>query len=168
MPASPELIAQATSTLYTAVLSDTLDSLGYRQQAMAGSVRPLDDSLTLFGRARTGLFRDVYHVEPDTNPYELEIKLIDDLQEGEIAVMACGASGRIAPWGELLSTASRMRGAAGCVTDGEVDGLVVIPQSIETEALEQAIAKVTGENETRDCLLQGMLLAQVYEKYGIL
>ena len=221
MPASPELIAQATSTLYTAVLSDTLDSLGYRQQAMAGSVRPLDDSLTLFGRARTGLFRDVYHVEPDTNPYELEIKLIDDLQEGEIAVMACGASGRIAPWGELLSTASRMRGAAGCVTDGlvrdvrqirkmefpvfaggiapldsrgrgmlvaidepaecggvlvtpgdlvfgDVDGLVVIPQSIETEALEQAIAKVTGQNETRDCLLQGMLLAQVYEKYGIL
>jgi 4-hydroxy-4-methyl-2-oxoglutarate aldolase len=29
-------------------------------------------------------------------------------------------SGRIAPWGELLSTAARARGAAGCLTDGLV------------------------------------------------
>jgi regulator of RNase E activity RraA len=35
-------------------------------------------------------------------------------------VFSCGASGRIAPWGELLSTACRARGAAGCVTDGLV------------------------------------------------
>ena len=35
-------------------------------------------------------------------------------------MFACGASGRIAPWGELLSTAARARAAAGCVTDGLV------------------------------------------------
>jgi 4-hydroxy-4-methyl-2-oxoglutarate aldolase len=35
--------------------------------------------------------------------------------------MACGGpTDRIAPWGELLSTAARARGAAGCVTDGLV------------------------------------------------
>jgi len=37
-----------------------------------------------------------------------------------VAVLACGGSSRIAPWGELLTTASRARGAAGCVTDGYV------------------------------------------------
>jgi regulator of RNase E activity RraA len=38
-----------------------------------------------------------------------------------VAVLACGGpTDRIAPWGELLSTASRARGAAGCVTDGLV------------------------------------------------
>jgi regulator of RNase E activity RraA len=63
---------------------------------------------------------DVYDAPPGENPYELEIRLVDDLKPGEVPVFACGASGRIAPWGELLSTACRARGAAGCVTDGLV------------------------------------------------
>jgi regulator of RNase E activity RraA len=37
-----------------------------------------------------------------------------------VVVLGCGATGRIAPWGELLTTAARVRGAAGCVTDGLV------------------------------------------------
>ena len=74
----------------------------------------------MVGRARTGLFMDVYEVRPDENPYELEIALIDSLRPGEIPVMACAASGRIAPWGELLSTASRARGAVGALMDGYV------------------------------------------------
>ena len=40
--------------LYSPVLSDVLDSLGYRRQAMRPFVRPLDEDLVLFGRARTG------------------------------------------------------------------------------------------------------------------
>jgi 4-hydroxy-4-methyl-2-oxoglutarate aldolase len=113
-------LAGVRRRLYTAVLSDVLDGLGYRGQAMASSVRPLDESLVLAGFARTGLYRDVYHVAADENPYALEIELIDDLKPDEVAVFGCGGSGRIAPWGELLSTASRARGAAGCVTDGMV------------------------------------------------
>lgn len=112
------LLALARRKLFVAVVSDVLDSLGLRQQAMAPFIRPLDDSLVMLGRARTGLYREVYHVEPGANPYELEIALIDDLKPGEVAVLACGRSGRIAPWGELLSTAARARRAAGCVTDG--------------------------------------------------
>ena len=118
MAADAALLERAKQVLYTAVLSDVLDGLGHRHQAMRPSVRPLDDTLALFGRARTGLYMDVYHVDPAVNPYELEIRLIDDLKAGEVAVLACGATGRIAPWGELLTTASRARGAAGCVTDG--------------------------------------------------
>jgi regulator of RNase E activity RraA len=63
------------------------------------------------------------------NPYELEIALIDDLKPGEVAVLACGASGRIAPWGELLTTASRARGATGCVTDGLVRDIKAIREA---------------------------------------
>jgi regulator of RNase E activity RraA len=106
--------------LYTAVLSDVLDELGHRNQAMRPSIRPLDDTLVLAGFARTGLYREVYRVAPDQNPYELEIALIDDLAPGDVALFGCGGSTRIAPWGELLSTAARARGAAGCVTDGMV------------------------------------------------
>jgi len=104
--------------LYAAVLSDVLDEVGYTAQAMRSHIRPLDDSLVLVGYARTGLYQDVYHVAPGENPYELEIALIDDLRADEVTVFACGATGRIAPWGELLSTAARARGATGCVTDG--------------------------------------------------
>jgi regulator of RNase E activity RraA len=114
------LLQSIARDLYTAVLSDVLDELGYRDQAMPPSIRPLDDELVMVGRARTGAYREVYSVVPGDNPYALEIALVDDLKPGEIAVLGCGGSTRIAPWGELLSTAARARGAAGCLTDGFV------------------------------------------------
>jgi regulator of RNase E activity RraA len=107
--------------LYSAVLSDVLDGMGFREQAMRPFVRPLDEASLLFGRARTGLYMPVYSVREGENPYDVEIALVDDLKPGEVAVFACGGpTERIAPWGELLSTAARARGAAGCVTDGLV------------------------------------------------
>ncbi|SEB56965.1 Regulator of RNase E activity RraA [Nitratireductor aquibiodomus] len=113
--------ATLAARLNSAVLSDVLDDLGLVNQAMRPFVRPLDDSLSVFGRARTGLYMNTYSVKEHGNPYEVEIALVDDLKPGDIAVLACdGPTARIAPWGELLTTASRMRGAVGCVTDGLV------------------------------------------------
>ncbi len=108
--------------LNAAVLSDTLDSLGLTQQAMKPFMRPVDDTLQLIGRARTGLYMPVYAAPaPGENPYEVEIALVDDLAPGDVVVLACdGPTERIAPWGELLSTASAARGSTGCVTDGLV------------------------------------------------
>jgi 4-hydroxy-4-methyl-2-oxoglutarate aldolase len=103
------------------LLSDVMDSLGLMQQAMKPFVRPLNEDDILIGRARTGLYMPKYTVTAGENPYEVEIALVDDLRPGEIPVLACGGpTDRIAPWGELLSTASQARGAAGCVTDGLV------------------------------------------------
>jgi len=113
----------------TAVLSDTLDALELRNQAMRPHIRPLDLSIDMAGRARTGLYMPVFHVEPGLNPYELEIRLIDDLKQDEVVVLACGDSGRIAPWGELLTTACLARKAAGCVTDGLVRDIRQIVQA---------------------------------------
>ncbi|MET3577173.1 regulator of RNase E activity RraA [Mesorhizobium robiniae] len=106
--------------LFSAVLSDVMDRMGHMSQAMSVKVRPLDSALVMVGRARTGFYSDVFEVIEGENPYETEITFVDDLGPGEIAVIGCGASGRIAPWGDLLSTASRARGAIGCVTDGMV------------------------------------------------
>lgn len=113
----PELL----STLYTAVLSDVMDDMGFPKQALRPFVRPLDESLSFVGRARTALYTNAYSVAEGENPYELEIKLVDDLRTGDVPVIACdGPTERMAPWGELLSTAAMARGAAGCVTDGLV------------------------------------------------
>ena len=122
----PGFLPAIRETLYVSVVSDVLDELGYRNQALPSRIRPLDEDLVLASFARTGLYRDVYHVAPGENPYELEIALIDDLKPDEVPVLGCGASGRIAPWGELLSTAARARGAAGCLTDGLVRDIRVI------------------------------------------
>jgi 4-hydroxy-4-methyl-2-oxoglutarate aldolase len=103
--------------LYTPVVSDVLDSLGLMHQALRPFVRPLDESLVLFGRR----YQPATMPSPDHNPYELEMDLIDSLRPGEVAVLGCGGPTEvIAPWGELLSTAARARQAAGCVTDGLV------------------------------------------------
>jgi 4-hydroxy-4-methyl-2-oxoglutarate aldolase len=113
--------------LYASVLSDVLDGFGLMHQALRPFVRPLDDSLTLFGRARTGQYARATLGSADHNPYALEMDLIDGLKPGEVAVLACdGPTDVIAPWGELLSTAARARGAAGCVTDGLVRDIVRI------------------------------------------
>jgi regulator of RNase E activity RraA len=207
--------------LFAAVLSDCLDAAGHRDQAMQARIRPLDDTLVLCGRARTALYMDVYDAPPGENPYELEIRLIDDLKPDEVPVFACGASGRIAPWGELLSTAARARGAAGAVMDGltrdvlairamkfpvfaggigpldskgrgrimaidlpvevagarvapgdlvfgDADGVVVVPRAVEEEVLAAALAKVAGENATREALARGEKLADVFKRHGIL
>ncbi|MEP0321418.1 RraA family protein [Bauldia litoralis] len=214
--------AETKQKLYTAVLSDVLDGLGYPDQALRPFVRPLDESLVLLGKARTGGYTNTYSVEDGENPYELEIKLLDDLKPGEVPVLGCdGPTERLAPWGELLTTAALQRGGVGCVTDGlvrdvrkirelkfpvfhggigpldsrgrgrmiemdrpvacggvtvhsgdiifgDVDGVVVVPQAIAEEAFKLALAKVTDENHTRDELLKGNLLADVYAKYGVL
>jgi 4-hydroxy-4-methyl-2-oxoglutarate aldolase len=121
MPPTAALPLELKEHLHSAVLSDVLDGLGLRDQAMRPFVRPLDDERVLFGRARTGLYMPVYSVRDGENPYEVEIALVDDLKPGDVAVFACGGpTDRIAPWGELLSTAAVARQASGCVTDGLV------------------------------------------------
>ena len=214
-------LATLRQNLFTAVLSDCLDAAGHRRQAMQSRIRPLDETLVLCGRARTALYMDVYDAPAGENPYELEIRLVDDLKAGEVPVFACGASGRIAPWGELLSTAARARGAAGVVMDGltrdvrairdmkfpvfaggigpldskgrgrvmaidvpvevagarvasgdlvfgDADGVVVVPRAVEEQVLAAALAKVAGENATREALARGEKLADVFRRHGIL
>ena len=208
--------------LSAAILSDIVDSLGLMRRAMRPFVRPLDDAQVMVGRARTGLYMPAYALREGENPYEIEIALVDDLQPQEVVVLACnGPTERIAPWGELLTTAAQVRGAAGCVTDGlvrdvrqiramgfpvfhggigpldtkgrarmvdrdvrvecggvsidpgdlvfgDVDGVVVIPRSHEHAVMDLALEKVRGEDNTRDALLQGESLANVFKRLGIL
>jgi regulator of RNase E activity RraA len=206
--------------LYTPVVSDVLDSLGFRNQAMRHDIRPLHPDFIIVGRARTLLWMNTYQ-EIKPNPYLNEIKAIDALKPGDVAVHSTDYSGNIAPWGELLSTASHMRGATGTIVDalvrdvkkilamgfptfargikpldscgrgfvadfdvpvqcGEVlvrpgdlifadfDGILVIPKSVEDEAIAKALGKVESENNTRAELLKGSLLGEVYVKYGVL
>ena len=215
-------VQEMRDSFFCALISDVLDGLGYRRQALPPQIRPLDETVTLAGRARTMLYADVYAPPgPGENHYELEIRLVDSLQAGEVAVAACGASGRIAPWGGLLSTAATMRGAAGAVMDGfvrdvlhiremgfpvfaggiapldsngrgkvietdvpvnvggvlvrpgdvlfgDADGCIVIPSEIENDVVLGCRQKLSAEKNTLKALLDGKLLADVYDEFGVL
>src|SRR6266849_4024803 len=120
-PATPEdveLFAHVEANLYTAVVADSLDELGYHNQAMNELVRPLYPECRFAGWARTISCVDVFHVPENT--YAKEIEAVDSLLSGEVAVVSTAGSKRNAPWGELLSTAARARGARGAVIDGLV------------------------------------------------
>ena len=111
-------IQECREKLYTAVIADTLDSLGFHKQVLQPGIFALDPEIKLCGLARVGLYMPIYHDDENVNVYEHEIALVDDLKINEVAVLACNGDKNIAPWGELLSTRASYLGAAGCLTDG--------------------------------------------------
>jgi len=121
MPATDSdlaLFKQIESQLYTAVICDALDDLGYRHQAMHERLRPLFPNISFAGWVRTISCVDVSHIP--SAPYAKEIEAVDSILPGEVVVVSTSYSGQNAPWGELLSTAARARGARGAVVDGLV------------------------------------------------
>ena len=56
----------------------------------------------------------------------------------------------------------------GDIVFGDVDGVVAIPRAVEREVITRAAEKIEGENTTRQELLEGKRLKDVYDKYGVL
>ena len=56
----------------------------------------------------------------------------------------------------------------GDIVFGDIDGVVVIPKELEKEVIPLALEKVGKENLTRNELLKGAMLKDVYAKYGVL
>ena len=56
----------------------------------------------------------------------------------------------------------------GDLVVGDDDGCVVVPQEIEAEVVERALAKVAGENTVRDLLREGASIRRVFKEHGIL
>jgi 4-hydroxy-4-methyl-2-oxoglutarate aldolase len=117
-PSEQEMFAFIEQHLYTAVIADSLDNLGFREQAMRETLRPVYSTACCAGWARTMECTDVHYTCDD--PYEVELEAVDSLLPGEVAVVSTSESKRNAPWGELLSTASKARGARGAIIDGLV------------------------------------------------
>lgn len=101
--------------LYTPVVGDILDAMGYYHQFLPQEIRPLRDDMKLAGKAMTVLMIDVYGSQK--KPFGLLTEALDQLRENEIYI-ATGGSKRCAYWGELLTATSRTRGAVGAVLNG--------------------------------------------------
>lgn len=105
-------------SLYSAVVCDALDAMGFPHQSPRVQLAPVTLPMTLVGRCRTTLWADMYH--PDPKPYELELRAVDACNPGDVLIAAAGGSMRSGIWGELLSTAAMNRGCVGAIVDGAV------------------------------------------------
>jgi 4-hydroxy-4-methyl-2-oxoglutarate aldolase len=105
--------------LTTAILSDSLDAAGYRNQVLDLRLEPLVGGSRIFGRAWTVAFEPSSDDNP-ADPYGAAIDYISAIGAGEIAVLATGESNDSAFWGELFSAAALGAGALGVVTDGNL------------------------------------------------
>ena len=101
--------------LYSAVISDILDDMGVRDHTLNNLIHPIRADMVLAGRSRPMFASRVFEV-PD-EPYKVTIEALDSLRPDDIPVIVTGDSGA-ALWGELLSTATRSRGARGTIIDG--------------------------------------------------
>lgn len=119
-----ELFALSRSELYTAVVGDIMDILGYKRQFLPPSIQPLRDDMVVIGRAMPVLEMDDEGGEGPgrqsavvNRPFGLMLPALDDLKPGEVYVCS-GSSPAYALWGELMSMAATNRGATGAVVNG--------------------------------------------------
>ena len=210
---------QLSPQVSTAQLSDALDSLGFRDQVLAGRFVPLTREARAVGRAATLRFEIVDHDVEE--PYDAAIAFIDALEPGSLVLIATGGSERSAYWGELFSCAAIGRGATGVVCDSylrdspkvaelgfpafargarpidyrarmeitsvnrpvscagvrvapgelilaDADGVVVVPEAIEAEAIRRANERAQRETNVLDELRAGATLRSVWDRYRVL
>lgn len=120
------LFSALTEKLFTAVVGDVLDKMGYRRQFLPQAIGPLRADMRVAGRAMPVLEADVFdEIAASSNgplgavPFGLMMRALDDLKPGEIYV-ASGSSFNYALWGELMSTRATHLAAAGAVLNGFV------------------------------------------------
>jgi len=108
-------IDDVRSVLYSPVIGDVLDSLGYVHQFFPRTVRPLLPEMKVMGRAMPVLMIDVYGEQ--SPPFGKLTEALDQLEEGEVYVGSL-PSHACACWGEILTATARSRGAVGAVVFG--------------------------------------------------
>ncbi len=128
-----ELFHLVKTELFTAVVGDVLDRLGFTHQFLPAPIRPLRTDMKLVGRAMPVLQAD-FHVDADApgrgplsgQPFGVMLAALDDLKPGEV-YMVGGAGSDYALWGELMSMRAQKLGAAGAVVNGyirDTDGIL--------------------------------------------
>lgn len=101
--------------LYTPVVGDILDQLGYRRQFLPPGIRGIREGMKVVGRAMPVLIADV--TGPQSTPFGRLTEALDQLETGEVYI-AQNATLPCSAWGEILTATARQRGAVGAVVDG--------------------------------------------------
>ena len=119
-----ELFEIAKKELFTALVGDVMDKMGYLHQFLSPKVKPVRKDMVVIGRAMPVIEADVFNESSaKTNnslmkkPFGLMFEALDSLKTNEVYICS-GASPRYALWGGLMSTRAIQLGAAGAVVEG--------------------------------------------------
>lgn len=119
-----DLFTLIREELYTAVVGDIMDQMGYLHQFLPPQIRPLRDDMILAGRAMPVLEADIGSgpLEEEyphllDKSFGLMLEALDDLRKDEV-YLCTGSSPTYALWGELMGTRALKLGAAGAVVNG--------------------------------------------------
>lgn len=110
-----KLFQEMKEKLYTPVVGDILDELGYTHQFLPQSIKPMKPDMKIAGLAMTVLMIDVFGVQE--KPFGRLCECLDQIEENEIYI-AAGGTRRCAYWGELLTATAKSRKGNGAVIDG--------------------------------------------------
>lgn len=109
------VLLERLDRLYVAVVSDSLDHHGVRDNVMAPHIRPLTDDARVAGFAATVQLEMVDKAPEDSADwYRKEIEAIEAMHPGDVMV---GSTCPRSYWGELLATTSIHHEVRGMVAD---------------------------------------------------
>jgi len=113
---APEEMSRRYRVLYTGAVSDVLDSLGLRQQALPHYIMPLAMDMVVAGPAFTGQGYPVSDIRNDDS--DRRIRMLESIRPGTVSVWSSAGHFESAHWGEIMSNAAREHGCTGAVVDG--------------------------------------------------
>jgi regulator of RNase E activity RraA len=106
---------QIQNLLYTPVIGDVLDCMGYTHQFLPQVIQPMALDMRIAGRAFPVQIADAWGRQE--KPFGLMTEALDALRENEVYI-ATGGSINCAAWGEIMTAAARTRGGVGAIIDG--------------------------------------------------
>jgi len=109
---------QLRQTLYSGLVCDVLDYFGYRNQSLGADFQPIKPDTVIFGRAYTVTSQTVYDM-PE-NALVNQCRSIEGVEEGSIYVLSHLGPYTSSVWGEIMSTAARMKKGVGALVDGMI------------------------------------------------
>jgi regulator of RNase E activity RraA len=79
-----------------------------------------------------------------------------------------GVRGRVIDYNCPIEFENHVTVQPGDIVFGDIDGVVIIPKTIEKEVIQKAIEKVDGENKVKTAIENGMSTVEAWETFGIM
>ena len=179
-----EMFALMKEKLYTPVVGDILDQMGYKHQFLPASIRPLaaqvptapyilpgeteDKRLKLAGYA-CGKARGAVGAVLDGYTRDTPKVIEQNFPVFCTGTWAQDSSVRtyVFQWRCPIEI-GQVTIHNGDIVFGDIDGVLIIPKEIAPEVLEKALEKASTEKTMRKAIENGMLVTEAFAKFGVL
>ena len=150
--------------LSTALIGDVLDTLGYNRQFLPPTLRPLEPSSKIVGRAMPVVEAEYAssltpHRQSSgplaSRPFGLMMEALDDLKENEIYIASSSSHGGPPPfafWGGLMSTRAQYLKAAGAIVNGyarDIDEIERLKFPVWSVGMYSQVSRITMSSARR-------------------